>query len=40
MCFPDMQWDELEKLGKKLDLSVTELVRQAVDTFLKKHKDD
>lgn len=36
ICFPDTQWAALVKLGKKRDLSVTELLRRAVAEFLKK----
>ena len=35
VCFPESQWDALVRLGKKLDVSVTELIRRAVAQFLK-----
>lgn len=38
ICFPDTLWVELVKLGKKRQVTVTELVRQAVAEFLKKEK--
>lgn len=38
MFIDNVQWNALLSLAKKTGLSVAELVRRAIDSFLKDHK--